>query len=108
MGAVLQPIEVMMLQASTVNPGICSSGSHRGRQRLQMRMQYLKLRIAGLSRVKNRKFKQSYPCCCLEAFFRLEHSLKHTQVLSWREFVEGLKQPGGSVSGRVDVSGTLV
>lgn len=40
-GAVLQPTKVVVLQANIVNPGICSSGSHGGRQRLQMRMQCL-------------------------------------------------------------------
>lgn len=61
MGVVLQPIKVMMLQANTANPGVCSSGSHGGRQRLQMRMQYLELRNAGLSRMENQNLKAVLP-----------------------------------------------
>lgn len=99
-GAVWQPIKVM-LQAYTVNPGVCSSGSHGGRQRLQMRMQCLEHENCRDVKSGESKLRQSYPCCCLEAFFRLERSLKHTQVLSWRQFVGGLNQPGSSVNGRV-------
>lgn len=96
MGAVLQPIKVMMLQANTVNPGVCSGGSHGGRWRLHMRMQCLERENcravkSGESKLKAnlvKTFVKSYPCCCLEGFFRLECSLNHAQVLSRRQFAE--------------------
>lgn len=116
MGALLQPIKVMMLQANTVNPGVCSGGSHGGRRSLQMRMQCperknCKAVKSGESKLKAslvKTFVKSYPCCCLEGFFRLERSLEHTQVLSRRQFAGGLNQPGSSVNGRVDAAASLV
>lgn len=59
-GAVWQPIKVM-LQAYTVNPGVCSSGSHGGRQKLQMRMQCLEHENCRAIKSAESKFKAVLP-----------------------------------------------
>lgn len=110
MGAVLQPTKVVMLQANTCKSwGLlqwfpwrqteaANEDAVPGRRELQ----------GCLSGVENQNLMQPYPCCCLEGFSRMEHSLKHAQFLSWRQFVGGRSQPGSSMIGRVDVAGTLV
>lgn len=99
--AVLQPIKVTVLQANAVNPGVCSSVSHRGRQRLQMRMHCLECENCTALRSAESKL------CLLERFLRLERSLKHSGFVS-ETVCRDLKQAGSSENGRVDVSGSSV
>lgn len=107
MGAALQPAKVTMLQANTVNPGVCSSGYHGGRQRLQMRIQCLEHENFRDVKSGESKLKAVLPMLLFGRILQAGTFPKARSGFAL-ETAGGWNQPGSRVNGRVDVAGALV